>query len=500
MGKGSISWLKQTSYLQAVVVGLGLGIGFMVPLLWWVAILAIAWMLYALHTTIRTRKLIILFTIVWGVKSLCSLIWVWNVFPIHWIGDISVGAQLALLVMYWLTAGLWLGSGGALVALLSRLVITRSFTSKYFVLGAFPFIWLLSELFAAGVFSVFTAGPGSSIQTYFSFGMIGYLLAITPVGLWSAGVLHVYGLSVVLSGLACVLYSVKNKLPRISYLGVLGIVLISYTPLPAGEESTPVHTVISIDTQFSAELFTSYEGYKMKEETLREAVASALARKPQLIALPEDSRYLQSNFNGTSREQVMTDWELLYGETDTVLIDSGRDMTDSGETVLRANVFDGASNRLWQFDKQYLVPQGEYVPYIYELVLRLLGYGAAVEAVEIDSSYRPGPLTQTTALPPYIPGVLFCFEGVNPQGVMTVANNRPVPFIVHPISHAWFHTPKIFWRQLDVMLQVQARYSGVPIVSSGNMASGKLYLPSGDITKGVVVETGEHYTLRQFTF
>jgi hypothetical protein len=107
---------------------------------------------------------------------------------------------------------------------------------------------------------------------------------------------------------------------------------------------------------------------------------------------------------------------------------------------------------------------------------------------------------QTTALPEYVPGVLFCFESVNPQGVMAVKNSRQVEFIAHPISHGWFRTPTIFWRQLDVMLQVQARYSGIPIVSAGNMVTGKLYLPSGEIQTGNVVGGGDYYTLRQFIF
>jgi apolipoprotein N-acyltransferase len=285
-------------------------------------------------------------------------------------------------------------------------------------------------------------------------------------------------------------------------MGVVGatFLLITFTPAPVSEGGNGGHTVMSIDTQFSSQMLATAEGYQMKEETIRDAVADALKRNPQVIVLPEDSRYLQSNFNDVSRELVISNWELLHGETDTILIDSGRDITDSGETILRANVFDGVSNTLLQFDKQYLVPQGEYVPYIYAVALRLFGYGAAVEAVAVDSSYRPGPLVQTAVLPEYIPGVLFCFESVNPQGVMVIRNNRPLQFVAHPISHGWFHTPTIFWRQLDVMLQVQARYSGVPIVSAGNMVSGKLYLPSGEMKTGAVVETGDYYTLRQFVF
>jgi apolipoprotein N-acyltransferase len=241
-------------------------------------------------------------------------------------------------------------------------------------------------------------------------------------------------------------------------------------------------------------------GQEKKYTTISNAVDMALLLKPDAVLLPEDSRYLRSQFDDTEPKQSMAYFQLLQKNTQTLLIDSGRFTTESGETVLRASVFDGVSKNIWQYDKQYLVPQGEYVPYAYQTLLRLLGFGEVIDAVARESAYRPGPRKQTADAPDYVPALLFCFESVRPDAARTLKMERHAPFVVHPISHGWFHTPKILWQQLDVMLQIQARYSGAPIVSAGNMVAGKLYLPTGEIIEGKVVGAGDLFELREYSF
>jgi apolipoprotein N-acyltransferase len=172
-----------------------------------------------------------------------------------------------------------------------------------------------------------------------------------------------------------------------------------------------------------------------------------------------------------------------------------------GEAYVRASIFDGSRHAVYSYDKQYLVPQGEYVPYLYAGVLRLLGLGDVVERLKKDSAYQPGILTPANGVVPAdIPGVLFCFESVRPDGVISLQRLGAVPFVVHPLSHGWFHQPEQLWHQLDTMLRIQSRYSGVPIVSAGNMVSGKLYLPNGQIETGEVVHAGDGWLLRKFVF
>lgn len=498
-----VSFVSKVDIYRAVLAGFCLGIGFIVPSLWWLGIIGIVWTFYALKTAVTYKQAIWVVFIIWWIKSLCSLSWYSSVYPIEWLGIANHVHQLMLIFLYWSTSSLWLAGGGIALAVIGRFLFIQPYISERVWYVSLPVVWVLCELISGGTFALFSFGPGSTIGPYFvSFGMVGYLLGTTALGIWLAVVAGVYGLSfLVASAASFILLLIQaRKLKQLIMLcaGMLFVGMGSSFIQPQ-YHSRDV-TVIGIDTRFDSLLLSSINGEQIKINEIKQAVDVAIGLSPTAILLPEDSRYLQSQFNSAYLQQAMSLFKFIHKNTETIVIDSGRETDTRGATVLRANIIDGVSNTVWQFDKQFLVPQGEYIPYLYHVLFRLLGYRDTIDSIARDSSYRPGTLLQTTSLPDYLPGVLFCFESVSPSGVTSLAQTRPLPFVAHPISHSWFHFPRVLWQQQDVMLQIQARYSGVPIVSAANMATGKLYLPNGKIESGTVIHEGDRYRLRLFTF
>lgn len=497
------SWIKHIGWMQASVAGAFLGIGFIVPILWWLSLLAIVWCLHSIKNSTSYLQLVKILFIVWFIKSLCSLSWYLSIYPIQWIDIPNHTYQIILLFVYWTSSSAWLALGAIFLALIGRFMYVQKNISEYFWYYTMPIVWLGSELFSGVTFAIFSFGPGSVLDTYFvSQGMVGYLLGTTSIGVWLAVVAGVYGLSFIVISVACfILFIFETKRQKYLVVFMIVVTLLNVGSVNRKFAHTNVGvTVISVDTQFDAGLLSANEGEQIKVDTVRAAVDTAIELAPTFVLLPEDSRYLDSQYDSNYPGQAMSIFLFTHKNTETILIDSGRHESKNGPTVLRANVFDGVSKKMWQFDKQYLVPQGEYVPYLYQAIFSLLGYKSVIDEIAQDSSYRPGPLLQTDALPSYIPGVLFCFESSSPTGVPKLTKLRTLPFVAHPVSHAWFHNPAVLWQQLDVMLQIQARYSGVPIVSAGNMATGKLYLPSGAIETGRVIVEGDRYQLREFKF
>jgi apolipoprotein N-acyltransferase len=440
-------------------------------------------------------------TIVWTVKSMCAISWFWSAYPIEWITIVSPTVQILCIFLYWVTGAFWLGLGGGFFGYVLACLRYRNGTAHPWWYVVIPFIWLLCELVGAVIFSIATVGPGSFIQSYFSFGSVGYLLGYTPLGIQLASLGGVYGLTIiiVLVGAVCT-YLVQRQWYRYVVL-VLIIVAVGFIyPFPSESSSSKSVSVISINTSFDAGYLRTDEGQATRALTLKAAVTEALRYNPQYILLPEDSRYLESQFGLVANPATVNQFRFLHQGQGVVVIDSGRVEFADGSSVLRAHLLDTNTNTVTQFDKQYLVPQGEYVPTLYNSILRLMGYGSLIEKIAEDSSYRSGPLLQTAHTPTNLPAVLFCFESVYPKGVVAVTRNRPVPFVAHPISHAWFHSPQILWQQLDVMLQIQARYSGLPIVSAGNMVTGKMYTPNGSISSGEILKRTDYFELRRFEF
>ncbi len=489
--------------LQAGLTGVLLGIGFIVPVLWWIGVIAIMCSLYTLKTSSSYKQAITLLVTIWWIKSLCSLSWYVSIYPIEWLEIESQTMQIILLTLYWFTSSLWLSLGGIVLAVVGRFLYIQNYISTVIWYCLMPGVWLLCELLSGVTFALFSYGPGSIIDSYFvSFGMVGYLLGTSSVGIWLAAFAGVYGLTIFVVCVACcLLFLVQAKKYTALILCVIVVVLMNLwcswqKPLYRSRDIT----VLSIDTQFDATLLSTVKGEQFKNNTVAVAVNSAVSLSPSFILLPEDSRYLYAQFDSRYPKQAMSMFQFSHQNTETILIDTGRHVTEEGVTVLRANIFDGISKQLWQFDKQFLVPQGEYVPYLYNWFFTSLGLQSAMKDIVRASSYQPGPLIQSASLPDYVPGVLFCFESSSPTGVPTLQNNRSLPFVAHPISHAWFYMPKILWQQLDVMLLIQARFSNLPIVSAGNMATGKLYLPNGEIQSGEIIEWGDRYLLREFKF
>ncbi len=488
-------------WMQATAAGFLLGIGFVVPALWWLGFIAVVWSLYCIKTAHSYTQLVKLLCTMWWIKSLCSLSWYVSIFPIQWIDIPDPLYQVFFLIFYWATSSAWLALGVVVLAILGRFLYVQKFISEYFWYCCIPLVWLVSEVMSGVTFAIFSFGPGSIFDSYFvSLGMAGYLFGVSTLGVWLAGVEGVYGLSVLLVGTASLTLLLIEK-KRFKYLLLFFVMIavmnvwVAARPLVSSNIGV---TVISVDTQFDAALLNYSEGAQIKSARVRTAVDQAIALNPTFVLLPEDSRYLESQYNSLYPNQAMSMFLFTHKDTESILIDSGRHQTENGLTVLRANVFDGVRKKMWQFDKQYLVPQGEYIPYLYRGIFSMAGFSEAVNAISKDSAYRPGPLLQTSSVPAYLPGLLFCFESISPTSVAQLTQKRPLPFVAHPVSHAWFHTPTILWHQLDVMLQIQARYSGVPIVSAGNMTTGKLYLPNGRIDSGNILKIGDRYLLREF--
>ncbi len=497
------SWAIHNGWMQATVAGIFLGIGFIVPSVWWLSLVALVWSLYCIKTSTSYTQLINLLFITWWIKSVCSLSWYVSIYPIQWIDIPNHAYQILLLLAYWGTSSIWLALGAVVLAIIGRFIFLQKNIPEYFKYCLMPIAWLISEIFSGVTFAIFSYGPGSILDAYFvSQGMVGYLLGTSSLGVWLAAVAGVYGLSFLLiSAASFILLLLEIK--RIKYVLIFFVVVTILSVWSANR--TLIYnnvgvTVISVDTQFDVGLLNHSDKQQVKISTMRTAVDTAVELAPTFVLLPEDSRYLSSQYDSLYPNQAMSRFLFTHKNTETILIDSGRHEAENGSTVLRANVFDGVSKKMWQFDKQYLVPQGEYIPYLYQAIFFILGYNSDVAEIAKNSAYRPGPLLQTAALPPYIPGVLFCFESISPTGVLQLTQARNLPFVAHPISHAWFHNPTVLWQQLDVMLQIQARHSGVPIVSAGNMSTGKLYLPTGVIEPGAVIKVGDRYQLREFKF
>lgn len=494
-----MAWLKMW-YITWPLSGVLLGIGFVVPTLWIVSLVGGAYFLYLLQQKTSLRQKIFGAWLAWTIKAAFAVGWMWSTYPIEWL-PLDLGQiQVVLIGISWVLTALCLGLGAVVmvitISFIHRYVVT---TSLVYIFVLVPLLWVSCETLGSIVFSLFSYGPGGMVSTLFSFGYVGYLLAFHDWLLPAARLVGVFSLGfvfVLMAAALCWSLGQSKKHMRVAVLSLLLLFFASFFPLTKEQlpKTSEGYTVITIDTQLGSRLHTTKEGQVYAAAALQAAVKTALAENTEYVILPEDSRFFdQSRSVGENKSLFSTQ----NNNPAVVLVDSGR-ASSVGETVQQAFIYNGPEALVERYHKKYLVPQGEFFPYVYSVLFKVIGSTESLAYLSQGISYQVGPWTSQKAAAANVPGVLFCFESFAPFGVRSLMTERPeLPFVAHIASHAWFHKPHTLWSQMEAMLRVQAVWNQQYIVTAGNMVAGNAYAPSGAVWEPEVIATGEGWQLKR---
>lgn len=224
-----------------------------------------------------------------------------------------------------------------------------------------PFVWVIAECFRAVLFSVIALGPGGRVGSFWTFGNAGYWLVYTPlVYIGRFGGLYLLSLLVTFLVVSCI-RSLRSKnwrepLSIVSAAAILAFLGWALYAQPQGEKRTIA--AVQFANEFSPEAFSL-------------TTADLLGRLPEksvdAIILPEYSHL----WEGDSVRDTEAASRVLKNP-DGVLIDSVQERsTMLGHNLVTYHRPDGSV----AFDqkKWFSVPGGEYVPYIYQVVLAYAG-------------------------------------------------------------------------------------------------------------------------------
>lgn len=495
------SIVKRTAINNFYWIGSGFCLAFALADLdwWWLSLPGLLLLFVAVTKTSDLRGALLGGIMTGTIAGLGAISWFWAAYPVVWLNVEPGLFHIILVVLYWLHVAFFVGVGsffftGSLYLLYRRFGLVAFF--------AVPFLWVLNELFGSLTFSLLSYGPGAYLNFYFSFHYLGYLVAhiewLRPL----AALFGVYGLSFFVAlNAALVFLLVRGAYRRAAFvlfiLEILALLILNNLNLVA--PPTKTHTdILAVDTRFSSTFMAKENAWDIRYRELGQAVYAALQTSAGIILLPEDARLTGAFPDSEIALQELS--AIPRSNSNVILIDSARISIPNDESILRAFYYDLAQNEVHMIDKQYLVPQGEFVPYLASAFFDTIRLHKLLDRLEKNQNYRPGPLDSYVSFPEKLPGILFCFESISPVGVWKVQKERSGPFVLHPISHAWFHQTTKLQRKLDAMLSVQALWNRTTIVSAGNMAVSKLYASDGSVNDGQVVAESEFWTLRRYSF
>ncbi len=488
-----IQHIYRSHYSLWLCSGLLTGISLLIVPLW---VLFFPGLLLQLHLmykkTASSKKVFIGAMLAGTVHMLLVLVWLWSLVPLDWIGIDSPFLYKTLILFIWITASMVIGFGYALCLSLFRYIAGNQ---VWLLLVLFPFGVLTGEMVGRMLYSLYSLGVDSSLNISFGIGHIGYALTQSNVFIPFAMFGGVYILSFIAGVLASTIYFVMCKM-KTNTKNIIFLSSVLFVLMGTAKVSLPFRTDYVLPKNVAL-ITTDLPVAAQKNNNsivIKQAVTSALNRGFTTIVTPEDARYLETF---KTKKNALKNITQQYGD-DIVLVDTSNE-SYRGKNVLRATTLDTKRQKIYEYDKQYLVPGGEYMPIFLAFVVSLFDSDIVDNALMLFG-YQRGISVSDVVLPDEVPPVLFCYESIVPTAVSNIIKNKKPTFVAHVVSHAWFTDTQGYLRtQLQTMVRVQAVYNNVIIGQSSNSTPSVVYTPDGNIFEADQLENNQIWRVDSLT-
>ncbi len=471
-------FIPKAWFVVAVAAGVCLGLGYVFSLLWPAVFVGSALMLALIMRAKGVREVLGgAFLTGFAGYGFAFSVFVFTTLPLDWLGITSpvLGFFTALLVCVIgatpLAASFSFSMG--LVYVISKDSVMRMY-------ALFPTAWVLNEWLGPLLFSVVHAGPFSRIHAEFSVASFSYALAEGPVFLQSAWFGGIFALAALIGiggvGFHSVWGYVRNGwLWRGSaFVMVVGLCIIGGSFFHAPPHDNGKSLSIGLITMHEdPDIYIDAQKMQQRFLQLSDFFAASSA---ELIVFPEDSRFLEWVHNNNLVLPKKSDGSGF-------IIDSATVREGDGALRPRIETYDTAHMTSDYRYKAILVPLGEYVPYLYQYMLIVLGQRDFLHHLTATRGFES---SSKSAYPVVISGtpvaVALCEESASPF-LYRAQVRSGAQVLVNLSSHSWFHSSHLVHDATIRFAKVRAVESRRFFVRSADAAPSLIVDPYGFIAR-----------------
>lgn len=470
--------MKHKFFVSAKVIGYMLGAGTALALPFvnyhagWLSIVALLPLLFGLEWLEglkwkRWHKVVVLYGV--GLVFFGIIVqWMYHIRATDLIADSALRMTFVILSFFLVASSLALGFV-VFGWLYFRLPISLR-SAKVFVL--LPAAWVLGEYARSVLFSVMWLGPGGSVGPHWNFGNFGFAASVTPL-VYGSRLLGLFGLS---AAIVFINISVFMLIKRrfVSYacgclLGILILTGIGYGLYAKSIDAKPVRVgVAHIETG----LDTDYEA------TLAKSVAKSSFDNADALILPEYSHYFEEETKqARPLQQQIAQGVLGIDQSKGVIITSragiGEYVGGNGVVYIRQN-----GDVLSTQYKSFLIPAGEYVPYVFQVILKLSGNGNVVSAHQTEKTIRASKQSER-----YVPvdgvryGALACSGVIAPEFYRLLVRSG-AEIMTNSASLSSMGIDKLYFQEARQMARFQAVANARPFAQAAR--GGESYVIDKD--------------------
>lgn len=340
-----------------------------------------------------------------------------------------------------------------------------------------PTVWLVGELMRSVLFSLATMGPGGRVGDYWNFGALGYFLINTPL-VYAARLGGLYLLSAIVACLfASLAYGFKAKRWLPFLMVIIGASLLSLIGWQSYKSANgPTVNVLAVNIK------TKSEG----KSQIQEILGSIPKNSADVVVLPEYSNFWQSD--NTSQTAIMQ--HLIKTNGGTVVTS-----TKNYQPVKTTNdiQFTNSSGQVvFSQAKWFLVPGGEFVPYIYQALLVATGQSHLIEKFNTTRGITPANNREQVFKRDNVAfGSLVC-SGVNVLSLYRNLASQGATILTNSASVGILGGSHGYSQASSNLAKLQAVANARPFVQSARGGTSFVYDHNGKLLAKTGLSTNSH--------
>lgn len=450
--------IKRTIWLWPVLSGLFLGSGFLFPVLRFLVWFGFIPLFFYLNSGISLKKSFragFWAGVFFGGQVVA---WYFNTLPADWLNIRSHWIGFCFILLIWLIS---IAIAGAFFGLFCVGCRMFRMDSRSFLLAA-PSLWIISEYLRAFGINLLLFGKDAALGPYWTFGHLGYLLSESPVLGILAGLGGIYLLSFIIAAFNAAFYYLLNKnnfnLKKI--LLIISLLIICF--LISGYSSFYLKTdgaVRSLRVAVLNTVFSSRQQPPEKFAVLKDLLTEAADLSPQIIISPENSHFLANS--SQEAKKMLTD---LFPGKAAMFVDVAR-VDSLGVTKNRILFFDTKQGIIGYQDKTFLMPFGEYQPYIIKWPAKFIA-PEWVERVNQTRGYSAGIGIRAVSFYGAKIGGLFCGDIISPDLYRELSRQSQIIFNVS--DHSAFGRSIFLSGQIMAVSRVRAAENNRYLIMAAN--------------------------------
>ena len=414
-----------------------------------------------------------------------TLRWLLSSHPLDWMGIGNVYLSFVLAAANWLVmAGFMALFFGFFSSAFSWLK-----TKTWLDLFLAPGLWIIFEYLRAWGFNFLYFGPGTLWGAHYTLGDLGYSLVNSGNFLQLAGFTGVLGLGFLAVFINFVIFKILKgsfKRNNLIFFVVFFTFLISlnfyglHLKTEKEKQTDKKVPIALIQGNFPSQFYYTFEERRQNFLAYLQLVKEAAVNpsNPQIIILPEDTRF----FTWLKKINPEPDKFLkeLFNGQKKLLITSGRTEDADGQIKSIMTYYDTQKGIVGQYQKRFLMPIGEYLPYWLNGLAQFFGKKDWVDDFNASRGYSKGNQAVVAEADWGKISGLMCSGVLSPELNRELAD-KGAEFLVFLSSNGSFRGVKPLLAQILATAQVREVENNRYLAQSANKGWSYIIDPAGQI-------------------